>query len=161
MLSSEYRDKQPRIVVVGIGNLLLRDEGIGVHVVHALQGMDLENSGDVQMVDGGTSPDVVLSLEEVDKLIIIDAAEAHCEPGTVYCFRPEELPQESAGVHSLHEVSFTQSLRILHNLGRKPKDIVIFGIQPKEIDWGLEPSVELAEKIPEIVRLVLEEMRKC
>ncbi|MBL7120259.1 MAG: HyaD/HybD family hydrogenase maturation endopeptidase [Dehalococcoidia bacterium] len=161
MVSSECHRKRPKIAVIGVGNLLLRDEGIGVHVVQALQGMDLENSGDVQVIDAGTSPDVVLSLEGVDKLIIIDAAEGHCEPGTVYCFRPEELPQESAGIQSLHEVSFTQSLRILDNLGLKPKDIVIFGVQPKEIDWGLEPSVELTERIPEIVRLVLEETRKC
>jgi len=148
-------------VVVGVGNLLLKDEGIGVHVVQALQGMDLENSGDVQIVDGGTSPDVILSLEGVDKLIMIDAAQGHGEPGTVYCFRPEELPQERPGIQSLHEVSFTQSLRILDNLGLKPKDIVIFGVQPKEIDWGLEPSVEVMAKIPDIVKLVLEETRKC
>ena len=139
----------------------MRDDGIGVHVVQALQGMDLENSGDVQIVDGGTSPDVVLSLEGMDKLIMIDAAEGHGEPGTIYCFRPEELPQERPGIQSLHEVSFTQSLRILDNLGLKPKDIVIFGVQPKEIDWGLEPSAEVMAKIPDIVELVLEETRKC
>ena len=161
MANSECRKKRPRIAVVGMGNLLLKDEGIGVHVAQAMQEAALENGSDLQIVDGGTSPDILLSLEEVDKLIIIDAARGDCEPGTIYRLGPEEIPQNNAGMTSLHEVSFTQSLQILDKLGLKPKKVVIFGVQPKEIDWGTEPSAELGQKIPEMVRLVLEEARKC
>jgi hydrogenase maturation protease len=148
-------------VVAGIGNLLLKDEGIGVHVARALQEMDMAEAVDLQIVDGGTSPDVLLSLEKIDKLIIVDAARGSCEPGTVYRLRPEDLPQEDIRVNSLHQVSLFKSLRILDHLGLKPKEVVIFGVEPKEIDWGLEPSVELTQKIPEVVKLVLEEVRKC
>jgi hydrogenase maturation protease len=144
-----------------MGNLLLKDEGIGVHVAQAMQKAGLEHGSDLQIVDGGTSPDVLLSLDEVDKLIIIDAAKGDCEPGTIYRLGPEEIPQNNAGTTSLHEVSLTQSLQILDKFGLKPKKVVIFGIQPKEIDWGTEPSAELGQKIPEMVRLVLEEARKC
>jgi len=148
-------------VVVGIGNLLLKDEGIGVHVARALQEMDMAEAVDLQIVDGGTSPDVLLSSERIDKLVIVDAARGSCEPGTVYRLQPEDIPQEDIGVNSLHQVNLSQSLRILDHLGLKPKDIVIFGVEPKEIDWGLEPSVELIQKIPEVVKLVLEEVKKC
>jgi len=123
--------------------------------------MDTETNCDLQILDGGTSPDVIFTLDRIDKLIIVDAAEGHCDPGTIYRFRPEELPNETTEVNSLHEVSISLSLRVMDKLGISPKDVIIFGIQPKEIDWGLQPSVELREKIPEIVGLVLEETRKC
>ena len=146
---------------MGVGNLLLKDEGIGVHVAQALQEMGTGNGTDVQILDAGTSPDVLLSLEKVDKLIIVDAAEGGCEPGSVYRFRLDEAPQGNTEVHSLHEITFAQSLRMLDNLGLRPESTIVLGIQPKEIDWGLEPSVELARRIPEIVKLVLEETTKC
>lgn len=157
----EYPSGRPRTAVVGVGNVLLKDEGLGVHVARALQEMGIEDGGALRVLDGGTSPDVVLSLDDVDRLIIIDAAEGDCEPGTVYRFRLEDISQQAAAASSLHEVSFVQSLRILDTLGLRPKEVLIFGIQPKEVDWGLEPSVELAERIPEIARLVVEETTKC
>lgn len=161
MASSECRRKHPKIAVVGMGNLLLKDEGIGVHVAQAMQEIALENGSDLQIIDGGTSPEVLLGLEEVDKLIIVDAAKGGCEPGTIYRLGLEELPQNDAGITSLHQVSLTRALQILDKFGLKPKKVVIFGVQPKEIDWGTEPSAELGHKIPEMVRLVLEEARKC
>jgi hydrogenase maturation protease len=145
---------------VGVGNLLLKDEGIGVHVAHALKQMGLDNGRNLDILDGGTCPDVILSLDSVEKLIIVDAAEGNCEPGTIYRFRPGDVTGRAEAC-SAHEVSLSHSLMMLDALGVKPKDVVIFGIQPKEVDWGLEPSVELAERIPEIARLVVEETTKC
>lgn len=161
MVSTECRSKQPRIAVIGIGNILLRDEGVGVHVAEALQQVNIDDTVDLQIIDGGTSPDVLLSLEEVNKLIIIDAAKGNCEPGTVYRFRPDELPHKNTGFDSMHEITFSQSLQIMNQLGLKPKDVIIFGIEPKEIDWGLEPSEELKNSIPDIVKIVLEEIKRC
>lgn len=148
-------------MVVGIGNILLKDEGVGVHVAEALQQINIDDTVDLQIIDGGTSPDVIFSLEEVNKLIIIDAVKGNCEPGTVYRFRPDDLPQENAGFNSLHEISFSQSLQIMGQLGLRPDDVIIFGIEPKDIDWGLEPSEELKHSIPDIVKLVLEEIKRC
>ena len=161
MANLESRNKQPKVAVVGVGNLLLKDEGIGVHVVQALQKLDLGETANLEIIDGGTSPDVFLLLQEVDKLIVIDAATMDGEPGTIYRLRPEDLNQQIGGINSVHQVSFTHSLQIMDYLGSKPKNIVIFGIETKEITWGLEPSVELSEKIPEIMKLVLEEVREC
>ncbi len=69
-------------MIVGVGNILLKDEGIGVHVVRALQEMSLASpKGEVEVVDGGTSPSAFDTAEGADKLIIVDAARGGGEPG--------------------------------------------------------------------------------
>ncbi len=146
--------------MLGIGNTLLRDDGVGVHVVEALRDMGVHGER-LQLIDAGTSPDVLLSLDSVDKLIVVDAADGGCEPGAVYRFRLEEVDLDEQGVDSLHQMNLVQTLWMMDMLGRKPNDVVIFGIQPKEIELGLEPSDELAQKIPGIAELVLEEIERC
>jgi len=83
------KEATPRIVVIGVGNLLLKDEGIGIHAVQALQELDFPP--DVKLIDGGTSPDIIAYTRAGDKLIIVDAAKAGGEPGTIYRFKPEGL----------------------------------------------------------------------
>ena len=145
-----------RVAVVGVGNLVLKDEGIGVHIAHALQELDLPDG--VAVIDGGTSPDVLDYLEPADKLIIIDAAEGGDSPGTIYRFHPDDLTLESGELISLHELGLMSSLKMMSLLGKAPQEIIIIGVQPKEIDWGMELSPELQEKVPEIVRIVLTEI---
>ncbi len=144
-----------RIAVVGVGNLLLKDEGVGIHVVHALQELSLPDG--VVVIDGGTFPDVLDYLEPADKLVIIDAAEAGGTPGAVYRFRPDDITLETGEAISLHELGLVSSLKIMNLLGKTPPEVIIIGIQPKEIAWGMELSPELKEKVPEIVRVVLKE----
>ena len=145
-----------RIVVVGVGNLLLKDEGIGVHIIHALQQIDIPHN--VKIIDGGTSPDLPYYLKDIDKLIIIDAVKTGGKPGTVYRFHPQDMDIESEGIISLHELGLEQSLRMMRLTGNEPKETVIIGIEPKEIDWGTELSAELQQKIPEIINIVLNEI---
>jgi len=142
--------------VVGVGNLLLRDEGIGVHIAHALQQIDIPHN--VKIIDGGTSPDLPHYLKDIDKLIIIDAVKAGGKPGTIYRFHPHDLNIESERIISLHELGLAQSLKMMRLMGNEPKETVIIGIEPKEIDWGTELSAELQQKIPEIINVVLGEI---
>jgi len=140
--------------VVGIGNVLLRDEGIGCHVVGALEGIPLP---DVQVIDGGTCPDVLQLLEDVDKLVIVDAVRGGGMPGQIYRFRPEDVTLEQKPLLSLHDMSLIDSLKLMqvrHNVG----DAVIIGIEPKEINCGLELSPELQERIPQIIDAILSEL---
>jgi len=145
-----------RLAVIGMGNLLLKDEGIGVHIARALQQIDIPHG--IKIIDGGTSPDLPYYLKDVDKLIIIDAVKAGDKPGTVYRFHPHDVNIESEGVISVHELSLEQSLKTMSLMGSEPKEVVIIGIEPKEIDWGTELSAELQQKIPEIVNIVLNEI---
>ena len=142
--------------MVGVGNLLLRDEGIGVHTAHALQQIDIPHN--VKIIDGGTSPDLPHYLKDIDKLIIIDAVKAGGKPGMIYRFHAHDLNIESEGIISLHELGLEQSLRMMRLIGNEPKETVIIGIEPKEIDWGTELSAELQQKIPEVINVVLSEI---
>jgi hydrogenase maturation protease len=154
---SEPRNKpSSRIVVVGVGNLLLKDEGIGIHTVKSLQEIDLPQ--DVQIIDGGTSPDLITYTKAVDKLIIIDAAKAGGEPGTIYRFLPWDLSGGKGTLVSAHELGVAQNLKLMSLMGNEPAEIIIIGIEPKEIAWGTELSAELQQKVPEIIRIVLKEI---
>lgn len=140
-------------IVLGIGNVLLKDEGIGCHVVRALKEIPLCNA---RVIEGGTSPNI-LFLEDADKLIVVDAAKGGGGPGEIYRFRLDDIALEQKPFLSLHDIGLIDNLllmRLLHNIG----ETIIIGVEPKEIEWGLELSPELQEKIPRIVETILAEL---
>jgi len=155
-LNEPEKEATPRIVVIGVGNLLLKDEGIGIHAIKALQERELP--ADVKLIDGGTSPDLIAYTRAGDKLIIVDAARAGGEPGTIYRFKPEDLAEERSSLASAHEMGVVQNLKLMSLSGNKPVEVVIIGIEPKEIEFGTELSPELKQKVPKIVEVVLKEM---
>ena len=144
-------------VVIGVGNLLMKDEGIGIHVMKALQEMPLPDN--VTIIDGGTSPDIIACTRTGDKLIIVDSARAGGEPGAIYRFQPDDLEDSAGEVLSVHELGVPQNLRLMLLSGNGPSEVIIIGIEPKEIDWGTELSPELEGKIPEIIAVVLKEIK--
>jgi hydrogenase maturation protease len=147
-----------RTVIVGVGNVLLKDEGIGVHVVRALQEMSLASpEGEVEVVDGGTSPGALDMAEGADKLIIVDAACGGGEPGTIYRFAPDEVSGEPKLLTSLHDLGLFDSLRMMESVGNPPRETVIIGVEPAEVDWGLELTPALRGKLPDVVQRVVEE----
>jgi len=147
-----------RIVIVGVGNVLLKDEGIGVHVVRALQEMSLASpKGEVDVVDGGTSPSAFDSAEGADKLIVVDAARGGGAPGTIYRFAPDELSGGPKLLYSLHDLGLLDGLRMMESAGNGPRETVIIGVEPAEVDWGLELTPTLEGKLPDVVRRVVEE----
>ncbi len=150
------KEPKPRVVVIGVGNLLLKDEGIGIHTVKALQEINLPQ--DVKIIDGGTAPDLIAYTEAGDKLIIIDAAKAGGEPGAIYRFQPQDLTAEKERAISAHELGVAQNLRLMSLMGNEPREIVIIGVEPKEIDWGTELSTELKQKVSQIVGVILKEI---
>jgi hydrogenase maturation protease len=146
----------PKIVVVGVGNLLLKDEGIGIHAVKRLQEIDLPP--DIKLIDGGTSPDIIAYTRVGDKLIIVDAARAGGEPGDIYRFQPEDLATEKGELTSAHELGVVENLRLMSLSGNEPQETVIIGVEPKEIDFGTELSPELERRLPEVVQVALREI---
>jgi hydrogenase maturation protease len=140
--------------VVGIGNVLLRDEGIGCHVVHALEGISLP---DVKIIDGGTCPDVLQLLGDADKLVIVDAVKGGGTPGQIYRFHPEDITLEQKPFLSIHDVGLVDSLRLMQ-LWRNIGEAVIIGVEPREVNWGLELSPELQERMPQIIGTILSEL---
>jgi len=152
-----------RVLILGIGNILLRDEGVGVHVVHELQNRDLPD--DVEVIDGGTAGlDILLSQEGLYKLVVIDAIRAGKEPGTIYktkCLAPQFIAGFSAGQSqiSLHQLSLLDALSACEKLNCAPKEVTIIGVEPGQICLGLELSELAKRSIPEVIRQVLEEIQ--
>lgn len=147
-----------KLMVVGIGNYILQDEGVGVHAIKRLMEMDLPDG--VELVDGGThSYDLVDFFCQAENLIIIDAMQAGGEPGTMYRAPLEELglrPQENCT--SLHEMHFIEAVKMVNMMGHYPK-IIVYGIEPEVIDWGMELTPLIEEKLPRLTELVAEEIR--
>jgi hydrogenase maturation protease len=157
--ATSKRNMNTRVAVVGVGNILLKDEGIGIHVVQALREV-IGNRTDVELIDGGTSPDALLGLEAVPRLILVDATRGGGPPGSIYRFHPSDISVESQSITSLHQIGLLDSLKMMQLGGSQPDDIIIIGVEPKEIDWGMELSPELMQKLPQIVREVMKDVAR-
>jgi hydrogenase maturation protease len=151
--------KQPKIVIVGLGNVLLQDEGVGIHLVRSLGKGDLGYTN-VEIIDGGTSSDIVSLVEGADTLIIIDAVRGGDKPGTIYRFGIDDVNSHLATRLSVHQLDIVDNLRLLELLGRGPRSTVIIGIEPETVDWGLELSWEVQNKMAKIASLVKEEIEE-
>jgi hydrogenase maturation protease len=153
---------QNRVLIIGVGNILLRDEGIGVHVAQQLSKYDLPDN--VEVIDGGTSGlDVLLSEEGSYKLVVIDAIRTGKKPGTVYKTKylaPRFIWGVPVGQSkiSLHQLSLIDALVAAEKMGCLPEEIVIIGVEPAEVDLGLELTEKVARSVPEVIKKVLEEI---
>jgi len=147
-----------RTVVIGVGNLLLRDEGVGIHAVRELQKRSLPPG--VEVIDGGVAGIRLLDwFSEAQKLLLIDAAEMGLEPGAVARFTPEDVRFQSGDLKlSTHDVALPEVLAIARAVNQCPSEVIILGIQPKEISWGTELTPEVRAAVPKVVELVLEEI---
>lgn len=146
-----------QILVLGVGNSLLMDEGIGIHTLRELELQKLPSN--VRLHDGWVAGiDLLDVIQAADKLIIIDAVDAQSEPGAVFRFEPHEVA-EMIQKHksSLHQVDLFETLKIAKFLDKCPETVVI-GVQPKVIDWGLELTPELQAMIPKVIEIVWEEI---
>ena len=151
--------RHQKIVVLGVGNLLLRDEGVGVHLVQRLKATNRQYSN-VEFIDAGTSMNIPAIIDRVDKLIILDAVDGGKEPGTIYHFNLEEIDHRWNIPLSFHQLGVLDSLRILELLGKKPKNIMVIGIEPKLIEWGTELTPEIQAKLPQVLKLIEEEINE-
>ncbi|MGB8707787.1 MAG: HyaD/HybD family hydrogenase maturation endopeptidase [Dehalococcoidia bacterium] len=152
-------ESSPRITVLGIGNLLLKDEGVGVHLVQKLAGV--VGDANVKIIDAGTYPDFLSLIDgSTDKLIIVDAAKGGDRPGTIYRFSFDGADLDTVLPISLHEMGVLDSLKTMTLFNRQPKSTVIIGIEPKTMDFGLDLSPEIEDKLPGIIELVLKEIEE-
>ncbi len=145
------------VLILGIGNILLRDEGVGVHIVQEMQKMILP--GGVEAVDGGTSgANLVEVVADRQLLIVVDAMNADEEPGTVYRFTAEDLMEQHERSISLHEFGLGETLIMARHLKCAPKESIIYGIQPGAIrPVGIGLTDEVAKVVPKIIQKLLVE----
>jgi hydrogenase maturation protease len=147
--TAEHATSAGPILVLGIGNVLLADEGAGVHAMRRLE--QECRFPDVQFVDGGTLSFTLAGLiESSPALIVIDAAEMKAQPGSVALFEGAQMDAflGSERKRSVHEVSLLDLMALAALGGRLPEKRALIGIQPEMIDWSESPSRTVAEAIP-------------
>ncbi len=151
-----------KTLVLGIGNTLLKDEGVGTHVIRALGG-DAASADGVDYLDGGTlSFTLAGPIEEAEALIVVDAAELDAAPGTVRLLVGDAMDAFVSGHRkmSVHEVGLADLMAIAKLTGRWPARRALVAIQPKEVDWGEHLSPAVAAAVPEACRLVRAQLER-
>ncbi|WP_438444749.1 HyaD/HybD family hydrogenase maturation endopeptidase [Gorillibacterium sp. sgz5001074] len=136
----------PAVTVIGIGNTLYTDEGIGIHVLPLLRGALAETEG-VEIVEGSTDGIRLLGpVEEAECLIILDAVNGGQPPGSLYELRDEAIPAYCGAKMSVHQLGFQEVLFAARIRDRLPSRMVLFGVQPGSLEFGigLSPAGEAA-----------------
>lgn len=140
-----------RVVVLGIGNTILSDEGVGVHALAALE-QEFELPPGVEVIDGGTAGMELLdTLTDVDLLLVFDAVKSGRAPGSLVCLQGDEVPVFFRHKFSPHQVAIGDVLASLRFAGAAPRDLVLIGIEPESLDLGLSLSASVAARLPEMV----------
>ena len=139
-----------KVLILGLGNTLLGDEGVGVHAVNRLQ-QEEPPLPDVVLMDGGTlSFTLAGPIEEAGSLIVIDAAQLGRAPGSVQVYEGAEMDHFVANCRhkSVHEVTLFDLLAIAHLSGDLPPRRALIGIQPEHIEWSDTLSTSVAAAVP-------------
>ncbi len=148
------------VLVLGIGNLVMCDDGVGVRVVQELQRRH-RFTENVKVVDGGTlGLDLLPMLEDVTHLILVDAVETGEKPGTVIKLTGEELPIALETKLSPHQMGLKDLLAVSELMGHVPREMVLIGVQPGSIEMGAEMTPEVDAKLDQMIANVLLELER-
>lgn len=158
-LRAIYDDYDNSIVVLGVGNILLTDEGLGVHVVKELK-ENYNFTPEISLIDGGTmGMELLTYMRGMKRILLIDAINGGEAPGTVYEFPHRELEQYFTEHISVHEVGMQDILRIRAIQENPLEDAVVIGVEPESLEIGFEPSAPVQAVLPEVKERVLRVLR--
>ncbi|MDJ0720457.1 MAG: HyaD/HybD family hydrogenase maturation endopeptidase [Desulfobacterales bacterium] len=156
---TETLSPQPQITILGIGNILLTDEGFGVRVIEKLFD-EYEFPANVAVVEGGVLGIHLLgTLSKADHLIVVDAVKNKQPPGTLYRLEKDELPERILMKNSLHQTDFLETLTLCEMIDKAPQTIVVLGAEPEDIvTHSVELTPVVAARVDETVTQVLVEL---
>jgi hydrogenase maturation protease len=142
-----------KLLVLGVGNILMMDEGIGVHAIYEFwKTKDRFDESMVEFMDGGTfTQDIFYLFENFEQVLVLDVVRAGKPPGTIYSLDEAQLVQNEKQVLSLHDVDLLDSLDMAEMRGHRPT-LKIVGIEPEKIDWGTEMTATLQKAFPDFVK---------
>ncbi len=147
-------------LILGIGNVLLTDEGVGVRALNELQ-RRYTFSDDVELLDGGTSGiELLRHIQDHDNLIIIDCMTYDKPPGTVYRVENDDVPAVFRTRISPHQLGLSDLLASAMLTGKTPENMVLFGVEPESVDIGLELTETVEKVLPKLIKAVVGEVSK-
>ena len=145
-------------MVLGIGNPLCRDDGIGIRIAAEMQRQN--KYGGIRVVDGGSAPDLFALLDgDVTQLIIVDALRGGGQPGDIYRLDLREENIADGTSASLHGMGVLDSLKLMSQLGRQLPQVTVIGIEPADVSHGLQLSPVIEAMLPAIIIAVESEFR--
>jgi hydrogenase maturation protease len=149
-------DKDIEVLVLGVGNDMMGDEGIGVRVVRELKN-SYEFSSAVEIADGGVGGLSLLPLiRSAEEVVIVDAVDAEAKPGSIFMFNTEELEVDKQAKMTMHDTGILEVIRTAA-LMEEGLDATVIGVQPKKMDeFGGELSRAVSRKLPRIIEIILE-----
>jgi hydrogenase maturation protease len=148
------------ITVMGIGNILLQDEGFGVRVIEELQ-RRYRFPDEVQVLDGGTlGLDLLRFVTGTTKLLVVDAINGGGSPGTYYRFAGAEVKAYFEEKVSLHELGIKDVLTALEILDQPVGEVVVLGVEPAVLELGLELTPVIAAEVDKVIAAVIAELAR-
>ena len=156
---SQEMSAEPRVLVLGIGNLVMSDDGVGVKVVQRLQ-REYSFPDWVEIMDGGTlGLDLLPKLEGIERLIIVDAVETGEKPGTCVRLTGEELPIALETKLSPHQMGLKDLLAVAQLMGHAPREMVLIGVQPGSIEMDTELTEDVEATVEVLISNILGELQ--
>ncbi|MBI5664864.1 MAG: HyaD/HybD family hydrogenase maturation endopeptidase [Nitrospirae bacterium] len=147
-----------KIAVFGIGNILLSDDGVGVHTVNKLIN-EYQFPGNVELIDGGTKGlDLLPLFENRDRVLIIDAANFKKEPGTIDMVAGDRIPSFLSSKLSVHQIGLPDMLFAAKLMDIMPSEICLIGIQPLSMETSADMSNLISGKMGALISRVLEKL---
>ncbi len=150
-----------KLLVLGVGNILLMDEGIGVHAVHEFW-KEKENYDEtlIDFIDGGTfTQDIFYLFEGYEQILVLDIVRAGKEPGTIYSLEEDDLVKNEKQMLSLHDIDLLDSLDMAGMRGHRPA-LKVVGIEPAKIDWGTQMTPVLIKAFPGFMKVARNHIKK-
>ncbi|MGZ6291272.1 MAG: HyaD/HybD family hydrogenase maturation endopeptidase [Syntrophales bacterium] len=161
IISTVAMGDMDRVTILGLGNVLLQDEGFGVHFVRWFES-NYRVPGNVKIVEGGTLGYGLLdTVCSCDRLLVIDVIKADAAPGSVYRFAKEEVDAQMLEPTSAHEVSFHDVLCKAELIDELPECIFLCIVPYKYKDMGLELTPSIRNRFSDVEKLLLKELFSC
>ena len=157
MTNPGNKSEDVKILVLGVGNLVHSDDGLGVHAIQSLS-EDPRIPSDVVLMDGGTQGLSLLPhISAFQRLLVIDAVDVGEKPGTLIRVEGKAL-EHLPGKASVHQLGFADLMVALELLGESPEEIVLLGVQPLSTEWGTEVTAPVREALSRLPDLVVEQL---
>lgn len=150
------------IIVMGIGNTLYTDEGLGIHILpYVEEALKQHGLTQVEVYEGCTdSMSLLAPIDRADYLLVIDAINGAREPGEIIALTEDEMPAYFSTKLSVHQVGFQEVLFAARLLEQLPQEMAMIGAQPCSLELGVELSKGMQEKLPEMVEMVIAQVKK-
>lgn len=153
--------ENPRFTLLGLGNILLGDEGVGVRVIQQIQSQ-FEETPEMEIVDGGTSGiELLPHLRKDGVLVIVDAVAPHDAAGKIIRLEDEEVPSFLDAKLSPHQIGLPDLLATASLLDQTPRKVIFIGIEPYTVETGVELSPLMREKLPLLQEMALKELERA